>query len=219
MRRRRTESTHSVIGIPGTVPRDEPPTRVPDGLNGDAAPPQGESAQTSRGNMSAIITWLEKNAYGFSELTEAERQAISDFSLLWSLFEAHKLNSAGTAASVRTFATQLLAEGYDVHLLDEQLAYFRNRYFADGAETHHFEHLNLRTSDSPAIVRQVLSGASSAPEDVLLTLLVVVFRFRNNLFHGLKWAYGIQSQYDNFTHACVVLTRMLEVACPTSSDM
>ena len=41
-------------------------------------------------------------------------------------------------------------------------------------------------------------------------MLIIVWRFRNNLFHGEKWAYQLQGQLSNFTHANAVLMRLLE---------
>ncbi|CCE97846.1 Hypothetical protein SFHH103_03354 [Sinorhizobium fredii HH103] len=39
---------------------------------------------------------------------------------------------------------------------------------------------------------------------------MIVWRFRNNLFHGEKWAYQLQDQLSNFTNANAVLMRLLE---------
>ena len=44
----------------------------------------------------------------------------------------------------------------------------------------------------------------------MLALLMIVWRLRNNLFHGAKWAYGLRDQRENFTHANSVLMRLLE---------
>ena len=44
----------------------------------------------------------------------------------------------------------------------------------------------------------------------MLTLLMIVWRFRNNLFHGAKWAYQLRDQRENFTQANSILMRMLE---------
>lgn len=90
------------------------------------------------------------------------------------------------------------------------LAYFRQRYFANGQFTRHFAHLHLRPADQPEVVRSVLDGSNDDPRDRLLTVLMVVWRFRNNLFHGEKWAYQLQDQLPNFTHANAVLMRLLE---------
>ena len=42
-------------------------------------------------------------------------------------------------------------------------------------------------------------------------LLIVVYRLRNNLFHGLKWAYAIRGQHANFGNANTALARALEL--------
>src|SRR5690606_20315246 len=91
-----------------------------------------------------------------------------------------------------------------------ELAYFRQRYFANGQFTHHFTHLNLRRPDQRDLIRSVLDGSNDDPRDRLLTVLMIVWRFRNNLFHGEKWAYKLQGQPQNFTHANAVLMRVLE---------
>jgi hypothetical protein len=41
-------------------------------------------------------------------------------------------------------------------------------------------------------------------------LLVIVYRLRNNLFHGEKWEGGISGQKDNFDNANRVLIAALE---------
>ena len=60
-------------------------------------------------------------------------------------------------------------------------------------------------------VRRVHARRAEGPErDRLLTVMMIVWRFRNNLFHGEKWAYQLQGQHANFTHANAVLMRLLE---------
>jgi hypothetical protein len=95
-------------------------------------------------------------------------------------------------------------------LYDAELAYFRDRYFADGAITYHFPFLELRPSDHPDVVRAVVEGANNDPRDRMLALLMIVWRLRNNLFHGAKWAYGLRDQRANFIRANSVLMRLLE---------
>ncbi len=98
----------------------------------------------------------------------------------------------------------------EAELYDAELVYFRNRYFADGALTYHFLHLNLRPSDHPELVQAVIEGTNEPPRDRMLALLMIVWRLRNNLFHGAKWAYELRDQRENFRHANGVLMRILE---------
>lgn len=155
--------------------------------------------------------WLEERAPGFKNLPTADRRVIFDFSFLWSLFEAQIMENFARADRIRekvdawAVDSTLEAAQYDL-----QLAYFRNRYFADGALTHHFPYLDLRPADHPALVRAVIEGANDDPRDRMLALLMIVWRLRNNLFHGAKWAYQLRDQRENFTQANSVLMRMLE---------
>jgi len=40
-------------------------------------------------------------------------------------------------------------------------------------------------------------------------LLIVVYRLRNNLFHGEKWAYEMKDQRSNFEQANEVLMKAM----------
>ncbi|MBA8903180.1 hypothetical protein [Phyllobacterium sp. P30BS-XVII] len=157
------------------------------------------------------IQWLLLRAPGFAALPEEDRAAIFNFTFLWSLFEAQIMGAFARAdlicAKVDEWreAGTLHADEYDA-----ELGYFRQRYFANGDFTHHFLHLKLRPADQPALVRSVIDGSNSDPRDRLLTLLLIVWRFRNNLFHGEKWTYRLQDQLQNFAHANAVLMRLLE---------
>ena len=148
---------------------------------------------------------------GFQALPEADRAAIFNFTFLWSLFEAQVMGNFARADLICAKADQWRAAvTLDADQYDAELAYFRERYFANGAFTHHFAHLHLRPADQPDLVRSVLDGTNNDPRDRLLTVLMIVWRFRNNLFHGEKWAYQLQGQLANFTRANAVLMRLLE---------
>jgi hypothetical protein len=157
------------------------------------------------------IQWLLAKAPGFGDLTGEERSAIVDFSLLWSLFEARILHNAGNANSIRAVvdawheAGTLQTEAYD-----QQLAYFRQRYFANGAFTYHFDHLHLRPNDQLPLIRSVIDGSNNDPSCRVATVFIVILRYRNNLFHGMKWQYQLAGQLDNFTNANNALMTALE---------
>ncbi|MFP4893921.1 hypothetical protein [Paraburkholderia sp. EG304] len=155
--------------------------------------------------------WLEAHAPGFRDLPDPDRHAIFEFAFLWTLFEAQVMDNFARADRIRERADTWAADGtLEAGLYDAELAYFRNRYFADGALTYHFPYLNLRPSDYPDLVQAVLEGANDDPRDKVLCLLLIIWRLRNNLFHGAKWAYQLRDQRENFTQANKVLMRMLE---------
>lgn len=93
----------------------------------------------------------------------------------------------------------------------DELAYFRSRYCEDGKFTYHFDHLHLRAGDKPDLVKRALKGETADLSELAAAVLIIVYRFRNNLFHGIKWAYQIQGQLENFNHANAVLIQALEL--------
>tara|TARA_R110001606_G_scaffold8255_2_gene36165 strand:+ start:7737 stop:8246 length:510 start_codon:yes stop_codon:yes gene_type:complete len=161
--------------------------------------------------VAKIIGWLRDKAPGFDQLSDDELEAISDFSLLWSLFEARILNFSGSARAICRAVDDWRASGvFDAEVLNEELAGFRQHYFANGDFTHHFDHLHLRDNDFEQVVRAVIDGTDNDPRDRVVAILIIVFRFRNNLFHGVKWQYNLAGQKANFAIANATLVKVLE---------
>lgn len=157
--------------------------------------------------------WLERYVPGFRELSAEERNAISDFALLWSLFEARALNSGASAKSIVALVRKWSSDGgLGADAFHDTLHYFRGRYFPHGKPSEHFQGLHLRPNDNPQLVLSVLSGNSIEADDCIAVVLIIIYRFRNNLFHGIKWAYGIRDQLDNFNWANAALMLALERA-------
>jgi hypothetical protein len=157
------------------------------------------------------MDWLLKNAPGFGALTEDERQAIAEFSLLWSLFEARVLDTRATAQRIYTAVRQWRDEGsLDPAAYDPELAYFKSRYFDGNDFTHHFHHLHLHPANKPGRVRAVIDGTNDDPCDCVAVVHNIALRFRNNLFHGIKWQYQLQGQLENFRTAGRVLIKTLK---------
>ena len=158
------------------------------------------------------IDWLCEKAPGFSELSDEERAAIMNFSLLWSFFEATSLQTNASANRILALIHKWASDGrLSISPFAPSLAYFCDRYFYHGTATEHFCGLNLRRNDSPDLVRAVLKRENTNPADCVAVLLIVVLRLRNNLFHGVKWASGIRGQLDNFTNANAALMAALEI--------
>jgi len=161
--------------------------------------------------MTRIIDWLRANVHGFNHLSNEEVSAISDFSLLWALFESRLLNTEGSVRSICDIVDGWKKDGtLDATSFDPELGYFRQRYFANGAFADNFGHLYLRKNDQEQLVRAVIDGSCDDPRDRVAAILIIIFRYRNNLFHGVKWQYKIAGQLGNFTTANAVLIKVLD---------
>jgi len=172
--------------------------------------------QQLRDNKFSVLDWLQSKALlpGYANLDGDERHAIAEFSLLWPAFEGAILETAASPSGLVQIGFKLRDAGrLDMARFDVPLAYFRNRYWRDGAFTLEYDGLHLKhfNQRNQKLVRETLSNVPLLPEDVLGGLLLVVYRLRNNLFHGVKWAYGIKGQKPNFQNACVVLMAVMEL--------
>lgn len=58
-----------------------------------------------------IIEWITDRAPAFSQLDESERNAISDFSIVWSFFEGTALGGLCNITEIRKFAEKLATQG------------------------------------------------------------------------------------------------------------
>lgn len=160
-----------------------------------------------------VTEYLEHKIPDYAQLNDAERRAISQFSLLWAAFEGMVCNTAANPTLLLqvplTLQNNETLESVDSY---DAINYFRNRYFQNGDFTHFFNglHLERGSRKDQELVMSVISGASNGPVEVLQTLLLVCYRLRNNLFHGVKLQYGIAGQLENFQHACGILMAVMD---------
>lgn len=158
------------------------------------------------------LEWLAQRDDGLAHVPVEDQQEMMDFMMLWSYFEARFLNTNATPDTIEMFAHRLEQAGLiQIDHLVESLEYLRNRYVEAGELGGRFEGLHLRRRDNVETVKNVLLGIEHSPTEVLICCLTIVLRYRNNLFHGLKWAYGLRNQRDNFIVANRILINTAEM--------
>ena len=124
------------------------------------------------------------------------------FSLLWSYFEAEALHANGSSNAIRLWVQDLHDRGkLDPDAFSSAINYLKDRYFKNGQFTDHFNNLNLRNNDGRDMIKAVLSGNNPDLVDSVASLFIIIYRFRNNYFHGSKWVYNLRGQGPNFTMA------------------
>lgn len=96
----------------------------------------------------------------------------------------------------------------------DALEYWRERYIHAEDAGHRFDALRFQPNPFRTLVVEVLSGAREGHREILQALLLIIFRLRNNLFHGVKWQYLLHDQHGNFSHANAVLMAAIEMAVP-----
>ncbi|MBS4060371.1 MAG: hypothetical protein KG029_08235 [Bacteroidetes bacterium] len=157
------------------------------------------------------LVWMSNFLALERQLTGDELESVRNFALLWNLFEGLVCNKDANVGKFSDAVTKLQQQG-NLNIDDYVafLQYCTNRYVTNGEANDRFPKLKLQRNNNPELVEAVLKGDETAPEKVLLALLIIVYRYRNNLFHGEKAIEDLPNQIDNFKNANQLLMIFME---------
>lgn len=93
--------------------------------------------------MSAV-EWIATHVSGGQRLTEETLALVADFTLIWALFEGTEAHGEGVIVvdELQSIAERV-SHNFSVQRLDEFVAFWSDRYIADGSTNHRFDRLNL----------------------------------------------------------------------------
>lgn len=142
---------------------------------------------------------------------------VRNFSLLWNLFEKYACDKKADINSISSAVENInQREKVTSKLIQDHIDYFSKRYFnKDGTAKEQYEGLKFRQRQTDQAakqqVAQTLSGQLKNPVENLKSLLFILYRFRNNLFHGEKEVIRLNGQIENFIIANDLLTKVLTI--------
>ncbi|CAK1838367.1 Apea-like HEPN domain-containing protein [Vibrio crassostreae] len=155
--------------------------------------------------------WICNKESTYSNLSPEEKKAIGEFFLIWSYFESQVLSCNANRTSFSALATTLLnSEKISEIGLNELVIYFKDRYLSSGEFNDRYNALELERSGNPSEVNDMLLDNSTDQVTKLIGCLFIVYRFRNNLFHGPKWRYKLSEQESNMTKACQFMIKIID---------
>jgi hypothetical protein len=152
-----------------------------------------------------VYNWINQR-FGVA-LNEGSLNEIKDFSLIWNVFENTVCNNNFRIDRVETW---IAARGFNLTSFTSHLQYFQNRYISNGQPNQRFSALHFRPNDRADFVLRVLLSELTSTNETLLALVIIIYRFRNNLFHGLKDIRVIDEQRTNFENANSFLMHFLD---------
>jgi hypothetical protein len=153
--------------------------------------------------------WIRTNCVGADALKPATLQIVSSFTLMWNFFENTVCDRRANIAKFDEIATLLAQRKEPPVGIAESLRFWVDRYYDGAAFNTLFDGLEFREGDRRNHVEAVLSGASDDLRDQLLAVMIIVYRLRNNLFHGLKEIPTLNNQVGNLDMACRALAGIL----------
>lgn len=143
-------------------------------------------------------------------------ERVRNFVLLWNMFETFGCNKNANIRTIRIAVENINATvQISNEMLNPFVDYFNDRYFNDNSTSKEiFEGLKFRGGDdiqAKEEVRLILTRQIHESKEVLKGLLFILFRFRNNLFHGEKEVVLLNTQISNFSYANRLLANVLDL--------
>lgn len=155
-----------------------------------------------------VRKWILENFRESAELEQKTIEVVADFTLIWNLFEGVECSTKRGIRQFDQFVNEVSDQISDT-LLKELLLFWKFRYVADGDTNDRFDRLTFRRNDQRELVADVLLERNDSTNDIILALLIIVYRLRNNLFHGLKTIDHLNNQRENLSHAIEVLQTLI----------
>jgi hypothetical protein len=158
-----------------------------------------------------VTDWI--NSKLGSALDEKAIKSIKDFSLVWNIFEDRACDNNASLPALEKFIDR--NSGFLVaadEIITNTYEYFKKKYVDKDRINLKFTFLNLSKSDNPAYVESTLLAENPSLKDRALTSLIIISRYRNNLYHALKDMTQIHEQKENFRIANRFLATILEVS-------
>jgi hypothetical protein len=159
------------------------------------------------------IEWINRYLQVAGLIDRSQVECIRNFSLMWNLFEGHVCEQRASLDKFEKIVNKLMIKGY-LHCEDykDHVNYFKSRYITNMGTNSIFDELYINNKNSKELVINVLLDKDTNIKSVVMALLIIIYRLRNNLFHGIKSLYTINNQVDNFKRANRILMRITELA-------
>jgi hypothetical protein len=169
-----------------------------------------------------VFDWLKKY-FPSDSIVEEDIPDVLNFCLMWNLFES-KVCETLTDYSLTRFIDKIdyfIKKLKNIEFLingnqNNPFSYFEERYVTDGKVNYKFNSLHFKSSDRKPLVKSVLEKEEEDSCSILLALLIIIYRLRNNLFHGIKPIRELKEQNINFEVANRLLANILDVAQKSS---
>ncbi|MEW4567006.1 hypothetical protein AB1L88_03980 [Tautonia sp. JC769] len=165
------------------------------------------------------VKWIEVNMQGGQDLTPEAIEAVTNFTLMWNLFEGLVCDNRANVGTFEAFAGRVDFTRPPLNRFeqfDKCLSFWKSRYCTPAGFNDRFQGLNLRDNDRPKLVKEVLEDKNVDEKSKLLACMIIVYRLRNNLFHGIKTLMMLNDQVSNLNTASQCIGSILKL---TRSDL
>jgi len=163
-------------------------------------------------NVFNAVEWLSQNTRGGTFLSPATQEVVASFTIMWNFFESTLCNNRASVSAFDKALEYLVEDDVSqdtMQALDDCRAFWSSRYLSRERSNDQFNGLCFRGGDRQDFVEDVLAGNLSRTKEKLLALMIIVYRLRNNLFHGLKSIDRLNDQAENLSIATHCIAAIL----------
>lgn len=160
-------------------------------------------------------SWLTQHIKNTQQLSQEAIDAVSDFTLMWALFEASEGQQLNNMLGRIISFAERVSDKVPTDLLVSQIDYWSQRYTRRNEKTGHFEpsasfrHLGFNEPQHADLVFDVLVGNTQSKTNQIEACLLIVYRYRNRLFHGMKDVTRLNEQVENLNQASTTLQLLM----------
>jgi len=151
-----------------------------------------------------IFEWINTNLTLSDKLDDHDIPNILAFSLLWNMFESIYCSKNANMDRIN----KLIDSNVDLFKekdYEEIFEYFKSRY----TDSNYLNKLRLQKSDK-ILAQSVINSKYRDKNNKLKFIMSVIYRYRNNLFHGEKQLVKMKYQEENFKYANKFLMYFIE---------
>jgi hypothetical protein len=156
--------------------------------------------------------WINTNCFGGDTLKRATVDVVSNFTLMWNLFEGIVCDNHADIRAFEKVAEKIAQRASLFPEIEEGVRFWSARYFTGARFNDLFQGLHFRPRDCREHVEAVLRSEKNDPQSQVLSVMIIIYRLRNNLFHGLKTIDTLNNQVPNLTMACRALAAIMQAS-------
>lgn len=169
-------------------------------------------------NFIDIKDWIDKFFDQGVKVDEKTLKEIEKFTVVWLIFEKYICEEEASLSKLDLVVDKVNENNIDNAIYQETLEYFQNRYINDQGNTNEYFKGIFRSHENryETICTNVLKGNFNSKKEILKGLIFLVYRYRNNLFHGVKDVLRLDDQFENFIHINIFLQN---IACYLKKEL
>lgn len=157
------------------------------------------------------IDWISRNIRGGNEVEKSTLLSVSNFTLMWALFEGTEAHGESLIVfdELKHIAKRV-TDSFPQSDLDTAIDYWSTRYISSNNTNEKFRKLRVKGQENINLVKNTLLGHEVSKTNQIHAILIIIYRLRNNMFHGMKDLKELEKQQNNFDHASTFLKCILE---------